>query len=59
MNSSSTGGPWRPSARAKSAMNMTAPLSTQTSSSAVLTVGVVGGDLLGQLVDLLPDLRPR
>ena len=32
MNSISVDGPCRPSARAKSAMNMTAPLSTQTSS---------------------------
>jgi hypothetical protein len=31
MKSSSTGGPCRPRARAKSAMNITAPLSTQTS----------------------------
>ena len=56
MNSSSAGGPWRPSARAKSAMNMTAPLSTHDQQQPVVDVGVVGGDLLGQLVDLLADL---
>jgi hypothetical protein len=33
MNSSSTGAPWRPISRAKSAMNMTAPLRTPTRST--------------------------
>jgi hypothetical protein len=37
MNSSSAEGPCLPSARAKSAMNMTAPFSTQTSSSPSVT----------------------
>ena len=40
--------------RAKSAMNMTAPLSTPTSRTS--RAGVVGGDLLGQLGDLVLDL---
>ena len=55
MNSSSTGRDWRPSARAKSAMNMNAPLSTPTSSTLVMPC-VVGRDLLGQLLDLVADL---
>ena len=38
MNSRSAAGPCRPSARAKSAMNITAPLSTQTSRSPSSTV---------------------
>ena len=55
MNSSSDGRARRPSARAKSAMNMTAPLSTPTSRTTVHG-RVVRRDLLRQFLDLVADL---